>query len=588
MREQARPSTTTDPRLWTVLSVVAAAGVLVRLHRVWTIVSEHSAEAAVSATLGYVALLACIVAAVVVRDDRFHRVVDGVVLAVVVTLQLLQIPALAATDVVKLGDEGRLTDAAIASIRHGLDPYTRTFPATAHETVTALMNGRAVDRFDYPPLSAVLGAAGGWLWSDLAHAAVLDVVAMSLAAVIAFLVLPQTLRPAATIGVLSLSLVASRATVGEPVVIALPFLLVACLHWTDIGLPDHRRGDLVRGTCLGLAMATQQLVWFLVPFLLVAVWSLRRSTRSPLGAAGTLVPIGAAAGLAFTVVNLPFALAAPGAWEHGLIDVFTQHAIPYGPGLPTLSIALLHGTGGLATFTLGAALVYAALLLALALLPRQLGPAFAVLPMICFLFSVRSEDTYYLAFAPLWLVLAAATPRAATRAATGLLERRGATSFPRPWVGALVAVSFVPAVACVALAFAAAPALTVSVTGVSRPNAPGTMRAVVVEVTNHSRRTLRPTFKVFAEAILGPARILSGPGRVGPHASATYVLSAPVSVLAQKQTERVVALTDDPESASVGFLTRAERFATTPKELLRITCGCRSAHSGRCPCRSSY
>jgi hypothetical protein len=99
---------------------------------------------------------------------------------------------------------------------------------------------------------------------------------------------------------------------------------------------------------------------------------------------------------------------------------------------------------------------------------------------------------------------------------------------------------------------------------------------------------VRPTFKVFANAILVPAKILSGPSQVGPHATGKYVVSAPTSVLSQKRTERVVALTDDPESASVGFLTRAEHLTATPKELARATCGCRSTHSGRCPCRSSY
>jgi hypothetical protein len=102
-------------------------------------------------------------------------------------------------------------------------------------------------------------------------------------------------------------------------------LLPALLAWRTL---DRR---ILSPTLLGLACAVKQVVWPLAPFYLVLVWR-REGPRAAL----LRVPIVV---VAFLIPNLPFALAAPGAWAANLLLPMTLPIFPSGVGVIALARA---------------------------------------------------------------------------------------------------------------------------------------------------------------------------------------------------------------------------------------------------------
>ena len=67
------------------------------------------------------------------------------------------------------------------------------------------------------------------------------------------------------------------------------WLIPVVVRWPDIGRAGRlRRSDLLRAACLGAACATQQLAWFVAPFLLVGLFALRRGELPARRAFGTV------------------------------------------------------------------------------------------------------------------------------------------------------------------------------------------------------------------------------------------------------------------------------------------------------------
>lgn len=540
-------------QLWTVLAAATVLATFSHLHSSWLLAERASPTLGAVGTFGYVALLVLAVGALAVRTDPGRHRVEVGTLVVAVGIQLLEIPALATRGLVGAVDEGQLTNAAIKTFVAGGSPYATSYAALLTHP-TRLMDGHIVDHYDYPPLPLLLGRLGSPLWSGLADIAVLNVLALCLAAVLGFVLLPARLRLVAVLAVLSVGFLNSLAVIGEPIVLALPLLVVATARWTRIGAAGRRGADVVAGACLGLAAADQQLVWFLVPFLAVAVWCLRSGETTHGRAFLRLAPYFGAAGVTLVAANLPLVLRDPSAWWRGVTEVLTQHAMPDGPGLSTLSVDLLHGTGALYYYRWAATALYAALLVGVALAPRRLAVAFAILPMLTFVWQLRSEDSYYLAFAPLWIFLVAATPPGALESARGV----GAGSHLRHGVRRVaLAAAFVPAVACLVVGLVSRPPLTVQPLSVQERHG---VWALAVRVRNNALAPVTPEFKLIEHGRTSGLLHAVGPSRLAAARWGRYVVRGATHDLPGAGA-RVVVFTDRPETASVGDLRAAARTA---------------------------
>ena len=376
-------------------------------------------------------------------------------------------------------------------------------------------------------------------------------------AVFAFVVFPPALRPLAVLIIFGISFETARAVSGAPAVIALPFLAVALWQWPRTGAGGRlgRRG-VARAVCLGLAAATQQLAWFILPFVVVGMWRVRRgelSRRQTAAVIGRYVGISVAV---FAVINAPFAIAGPLDWWHGLTDVITQHAVIYGPGLAMLSGNVLPGTGALDFYDYATALLYVAFLVTFAIGIKRLGTVAVVLPMIVFLVSIRSEDTYYVVFAPLWIIAAVTTSRADFAGAPEI-QRPAWLRQPRARRAATIAL-FVPTLACLVVAVATPRPLHMQVVS-THTNRAHRLDAIVVDVHNVSGHSVDPHFALVVQANLGIYwHVASGPTTVPPGGSATYDLRSPGLASSPVLTGRVRldALSDHPQTLSSASVPR--------------------------------
>jgi hypothetical protein len=540
------------------LTVVAVGSLLISLRPVWTAVTPTVPWLGLAVTFLYVALLALVIAALCIRSDRALVRIDVAVLVIAVLLEAVRFHRVVTGGRYHYGiDEGALSSQALQSLQHGSDPYRPAWPGAVALSPTQLMGGGIVDRFDYPPFGIVLGAVAGFIWHGLATPAFVDGLALVAMAIFGFAVLPSELRPLAVIVVVGLDLDTTRALSGDPVVIALPFLAVAMWRWTSVGSGNGRlgRSGALRAACLGLAAATQQLAWFIVPFVMVGLWRIRRGDMSRRQAGALIAKYVGVSAAVFAVVNVPFAIAGPGLWWRGITDVLTQHAVIFGQGVSMISVDVLHGSGALEFYSYATAAVYAALLIVFAVGVRRLGPAVVVIPTTVFLLSVRSEDSYYLALAPLWIITAFTTPRSDFDLARPL-HMPSFLARPRVLRTATVAL-FLPALVCVVVAVATPRPLTTTVT--SRfTDSSHRLNALNVEVRNSSSHVISPHFAVLANARLSVFwHVGRGPAQLAPGEQAAYQLTSP-NPLADPESGlrlRLAVVSDHPETISTILLT---------------------------------
>src|SRR6185312_6129141 len=97
-----------------------------------------------------------------------------------------------------------------------------------------------------------------------------------------FALLPAPWRSVAPLVLIGFDLMPKMARSGYPMVMMLPFVILAVAGWARIGAPRPgvRRTRLgVRGWAgalgLGLAISTQPLAWFIAPFLVLGLLVVR-------------------------------------------------------------------------------------------------------------------------------------------------------------------------------------------------------------------------------------------------------------------------------------------------------------------------
>ncbi len=460
------------------------------------------------------------------------------------------------------GDEGTLSDLAGRALSHGTDPYAVSWPhafAGWNTGITTLLSGHIVTRFEYPPLVLLLNALTRPFLSGPPVAGVLATAALGITAVLLFFLLPSPWRTLAPMVCLTLGLYASVTRRGDPTVIAMPFLILAVYRWTSIG-QGRRLGRLgwISAVCLGLAACTQQLTWFVVPFLVTAIYLVRRAdwpARASLRLVGQYAAIAAAT---FAVLNLPFLIWNPGAWLGAITSPLTQGAVPWGQGLVGITYYLIKGTGELSFYNYAALTYGAALFACFVLYFRRLGPALAILPWTVFFFSARAIETYYFLFVALFVVALLTIDYAAVERAHqpgGRLRQRLRLD-TRGRAVALGAL-FVPAAACLAVAISSAQPLRLTVTPPPGTRPGSTIDTLTVRATNTSSRAIEPHFGLSSNPGITAAWIIkSGPGRLQPGTTATYVIRAPFALASTKAGPHLVlrAFSADPGTLSSGVV----------------------------------
>ena len=506
---------------------MAAIGLLWPTYLAWggIVASPATGVAVIALFAGLLWLIHAIVAAddeaALARLDRWLLVVGLLVLAAWAAVYLR---------VHDYGtDEAAFTQGAATLLLHGHNPYgahlvgwLNTFGLNSR-FLTYTMGGGMVDTFGYPSLPLLLVAPTVWLTGGGQAVPILDVAVLMAATAVGFRALPSPLRPLALIVAIGFPTLGIFAVSGLVEILTMAALAVVATRWTDIGATGRlTRRDVVRGVALGLALSSNQLAWFVVPFLLVGIYLVRvpgLGRRGAIGAAGRLLAIGVAV---FVLINAPFIVWDPGAWLGGVAAPLTQHAIPYGQGLIGLTLFLRLGGGSLDAFNDAGMAIYFALLVLYAARARRLGAAWMILPTAAFFVSGRSLGGYWMVLGIPMLVSVATTDPRPLRAAAQLSLRAG-----RRLSAAALTLCFVPAALCLTLALTVRSPLEMHVVSAASDPTVDAVSQVRVVVRNRSGRPITPHFSLdSAGQAMGFLRIAAGPRSLSPGTSALYTLTA--------------------------------------------------------------
>lgn len=508
------------PAQWhRVLTLLANISLFIGTRGVWNSAAGHQPLIAAVISVCYVSILVTGVLTLVVRSSRSLARLDLVVLVTGITL------VYCATGMRHgYSDESILTIQAARELLHGNPVYGQAWPWLFghHSSVayTTTVDGGYDYTYAYPPLTAMLTAPLLSIGHDALPEVLVPTTAIVLGAIVMWKMLPTPWRSAATMVCLGFGLIPMYARLGYPAVLALAFLIPVVVRWTRMGTGGP--ADWLRAACLGAACASQQLPWFLTPFLLAGVYALR---RGELGAREAALAVGRIVGIAsgtWLLINGYFIVTEPRTWIEGIVLPFTQGATIHGQGLVGISLYYTDGSDRLSWYSHASMLLAAGLLALFVLFLRRLGPAATVLPWCAFFLATRSQDGYYLMMTPLWLAAAVTAPPSAFATAWQPRLLHGRRTARTVLAGALVA----PALVAATLAATGQPPLRMQAVGSTRKAA--TVKTLTVRVNNTGGSAVQPHFMMttgHGESLWW--KVLQGPSSVGAHATATYRIQAP-------------------------------------------------------------
>ena len=524
----ARPPTA----LHRIVTFVSAVSLLGLAFNAWGAIVPLPAVGAV-AMVSFLAVLVMLAVTVTTSSRQVLVRVDMAVLVVGLAL-------LAATSIANLyGNPGYGTDEAAFEqyaatlLVHGRNPYgsdllaALTLYRVPIQYATSTLGGGTVSTFGYPDVSILVAAAFSWLTGGVQSVIVADLVALGLSVVLAFALLPRELRSLAVLAGVGVPILQGYAESGVNAILLVPSLMLAVAGWSSIGRSGRlaRRGVL-QAVALGIAVSTQQLAWFLLPFLAVSLWrncrevlDTRRATRVTAAFAGVVLAV-------FVALDLPFIVVDARLWVDGVIAPLVQHAIPYGQGLVDLSVFFRLGGGDLGAYSDGTALVYLAALGAFAAWYPRLRHAMLILPVAALFFPTRSLAEYLMTLSSVWLVFLATSEGlvacSTVDRAAGAVSRRA-----RRAVLAATALCCAGALVLFVRALATPGPLEIRIRSVTTNGQLRSVWSLEVRVTNTSAARLRPSF---APNAIGQATTfwneIGGPPSLAPHATAVYRLAA--------------------------------------------------------------
>lgn len=428
-------------------------------------------------------------------------------------------------------DEAAFQQAAAVLLLHGHDPYGANLIGALSQYrvpiqyATSLLNGRTVSTFGYPSLPILVAALAVLITGGTQAVPVSDVVLLMFTTVAVFFMLPVNRRPVAILTCVGLPILFGFAASGVNAIICMALLSVAAYKWSSVGATGRlTRSNLLSAIALGLAVATQQIAWFIAPFLIVSIFLLRSEELGNRQAAKLTARYCGWVAAAFLTVNVPFIAWSFKAWLSSVAAPVTQHAIPYGQGLIDLTLFFHIGGGDIKAYETSAALLYVALLALFVLNFRTLARACFALPLIPFFYSSRSLAEYFMTpIAVLVVSLITVSPESVS--AVSPLHLPSILAGRRRLVSAAL---FAPAFVLLSLALASPGPLVITVTNMNTTGQLESVWKMSVRVHNRSSLSLQPHF---ATNSVGQAstfwNILSGPHALAPHATGNYVLYAP-------------------------------------------------------------
>jgi hypothetical protein len=482
--------------------------------------------------LGYALALALAIAVVVVRARHTMLIVDIGILCASVIVRLPDfIFSFPRSGLAYKNDEGALIDFGGGLLRHGVDPYSTVWAAAhapAQLGITQTLSGGVIDHYDYPPIPAIWSYLVNLVAPSMPQAAIAAAISLLAATILLFVLLPAPWKSAASMLCIGLGIyLVPFARQGYPEIMALPFLIVAVNRWNRIGIGGRLgRFGVISAVCLGIATSTQQLAWFLAPFLIVGILLCRlgdqdRRTAWFLTARYCLIAVGV-----FAAINAPFAVAGFHAWSAAIFAPVTVALVPHGQGLVAIIYYLVNGSGGLQYLSYASAAFAIGLLAVFALFIRRLGTAMSILPWTIFFLSIRSSDKYFYVMMPLWLIcLATVRQRDMARArAPGLrLGRFGLLTTPIGRI-TVTAALLAPATILAVMAITAPPPLSMTIQGVTATKTAMTS-TITVKVSNTSTQSISPHFALSDSQSMSRFWLAAGPATVPAGQSAVFVLT---------------------------------------------------------------
>jgi len=542
-------------------TVAAATGLFGLAFAVWPGIVEFPAAGAVSVAASVV-LLGAIFVAAAAKTRRAIGAVDWTILGV--ALALLAARALTAV-FANPGygtDEAAFVQYAANLVLHGRDPYgANLMPALNRYGVpiqyaTYLTNGGTAHTLGYPAWAVVATIPFIWLTGGVQSVVVADLACALSGMVVAFLVLPRRWRSLAVVGVAGFfSTIPGLALGGDISIFVFPFLLLVVWRWTQVG-EGGRFGwrEWVGATALGVAVATNQIAWFIAPFVVLGIFICRRRELGAREAAGVVARyLGVAVGV-FVAINIVFVVEGPLVWLAGVLGPLTQHAIPLGQGLIDLATFAGVGGGHLSYYTDATLLAYLGMLGLFAWRFDRVWRGALVFPSIALWLSTRSLSEYWEPLIVMWLVALAVTHPPEPR------QDRSTARRPPTW--ALAGLGL-PALAVIGLAVATPGPLTMRIVSVTTNGQMGSVWKIRARVDNRSGRRLAPHY---ATGSNGPVtsfwRVVSGPATLAAHSISTVTLEAPNvdSMPGISSRFQLEAVTAQPETVSVAAPYTAEPY----------------------------
>ncbi|MFD8215642.1 hypothetical protein ACFV2U_18360 [Streptomyces sp. NPDC059697] len=513
------------PAQWhRVLTLLADVSLFIGTRPMWTAAASHRLAVAAVISVCYASILATGVLTLTVRRSRSLARLDLVVLVTAVMLAVCGFAIYHGG-----GDESVLTAQAAREFVAGHQVYDQPWPWLFGQhgvALTPTMTGGYDYTYGYPPLPLLLTAPLLWVGHGAAPAVLTATGALIVATIVMWRMLPTQWRSAATLVCLGLGLLPAYARLGYPAIVACAFLIPVVVGWPRMGYGGW--SDWARAACLGAACASQQLPWFLTPFLLAGVYALR---RGDLGARAATAAVGRIAGVAtltWLLINAYFIVSEPRSWLSGIALPLTQKANLHGQGLVGISLYFTDGSDRLSWYSHASILLAAGLLGLFVLFVRRLGPAAVVLPWCAFFLATRSQDGYYLMMTPLWLAAAVTAPPSAFTTAwqpRPAFLRGPHRQRARIATGVLL---IAPALVASTLAVTGSPPLKMRLVGESRTTTAKAVTALTVRVTNLGDSALTPHFTLTTGQGMGRYwSIKSGPATLGRHSSASYELLPP-------------------------------------------------------------
>lgn len=550
-----------------VLSVLATISVAAAAFESWSAV-PFTWGVSLLVPIAFGGGLVLATAALAVKSERALSRVDWLI----VIQALLVLAAMAAATVYLdpgyRSDEAALQQGAAALLLHGHDPYGANLISSftryrlpANWGTYTLTGGEATG-YSYPALPLLVAAFAQLVTGGRQTAPIADLAILALTLIGMFKLLQPRLRPVAVIALVPMPMLFGMAWAGLNEVAVMPLLMLVAWRWTSVGRSGRlSRLQIGQAIVLGLAIATQQLAWFVTPFVILGIFLLRRRDQGGRRALRIVATYVAWAAGTFIVINLPFIAWGPMHWLSDVTEPLRQKSLPFGQGLVDWTMFLRWGGGMLSAYNYAGFLLLAGLLVLYALNFERLSRATFVLPVLPLFVSARPLDAYLVPLiAPMIISIASLEPGSLARAAAWWQPlRRGLR-----WL--LNVACMVPAVACLGLALLVPAPLVISL--VNSLSAGGPLPGVwwmKVSVYNRSSHTLTPRFVTNQDGSNSDFwHILEGPKSLRPHTTAQYEISAPnpAAMFGSSSPFALTAVTASPATFSSTGRISAEPWST--------------------------